>query len=300
MTPPAQLSADFEDEFVAAIEDDRPTSTVSRRSNRRGRTGRSPWFAALVIGGVQLFILGLAALVAWPLMKAKLADEASSGVQGGREISTALINRVGEGERQIADLENQLKEMSKRLSVTPKDAWNELEFLGSRNQLVALGDRSIHSADRAALEKLQEMATSSPEERIRTGALAEILRVKTAYQMGLRSSSHTLPVGQLFPALKGRGEMELTTDQLIKVMHTQDRPDYRVKAAYLLADRRGGKAADALASSVASDTDLDVVREAAMTFCEMTGYRTSDLFDSQSLMEWWQTNSTRVKAYLGG
>ena len=57
---------------------------------------------------------------------------------------------------------------------------------------------------------------------------------------------------------------------------------------------RTSKAATALVNVVANDSNLDVVREAAMTFSEMTGFRNEDLLDVNSLINWWQKNSDKV------
>jgi hypothetical protein len=186
------------------------------------------------------------------------------------------------------------------LSATPGEVWKELEYLGERNRLLELADRAIDTADREAFDKLVVISGGASDDRLRAGAVAEVLRVRFAYRTGIRSESHTLPVGQLFPSLRGKSEMELSTDQLVKVLlGSESAAADRTKAAYLLADRRGGKAADALAKAVAEDKNLDVVREAAMTFSEMTGYRSANLLDTRRLGQWWEVNAARVKAVVG-
>ena len=71
------------------------------------------------------------------------------------------------------------------------------------------------------------------------------------------------------------------------------RDEHRVRAAYRLADKRNENAATALVNFVANDENLDVVREAAMTFSEMTGFRNDDLLDVHSLINWWEKNSEK-------
>ena len=75
--------------------------------------------------------------------------------------------------------------------------------------------------------------------------------------------------------------------------------EHRSRAAYLLADHRNINAVNALAEVVARDTNLDVVREASLTFGEMTGYRGEELLDAAGLVQWWRANSTVVKLALG-
>ena len=146
-----------------------------------------------------------------------------------------------------------------------------------------------------SLDKLIDARDKNADARLQAGAASEILRVKLAYMNGLRRGSQSIPVGQLFPEYEISDELKLNTDQLIGLLDNLEvRDDHRVRAAYLLADKRNGEAAMALVNVVANDANLDVVREAAMTFSELTGFRNEDLLDSNSLIKWWQKNSDRV------
>ena len=123
--------------------------------------------------------------------------------------------------------------------------------------------------------------------------------MKFAYMNGLRRGTHTIPVGQLFPDSSLDNETELNTDQLIELLdNAEAKVDNRVRAAYLLADKRNSKAADALVKAVQTDSNLDVVREAAMTFSEMTGFKNEDLLNTNILLQWWKNNSDEVRIML--
>jgi len=284
-----------EDEFLPYFDNGEAATVSVRKGNRR--LGRSSWQIFLWVTVLQVAVLSVAALIAWPMLKGMLAADADR--DAGVEPSPAAVS-VAVPDEEVEALRAEIEVLRRQVSATPENAWKELEFLEGRNKLLESGDRAIENADRAAYDHLIKLAGGAEDERLRSGAAAEVLRVRFAYSTGLRTESHTLPVGQLFPSLRGKSEMALNTDQLVKVLlDTEVESTHRVKAAYLLADRRGGKAADALAAAVAEDMNLDVVREASMTFGEMTGYRSSDLLDTGRLGAWWETNAQRVKAVIG-
>ena len=103
----------------------------------------------------------------------------------------------------------------------------------------------------------------------------------------------------MFPDSSLDNEAELNTKQLIELLdNAEAKVDNRVRAAYLLADKRNSKAADALVKAVQTDPNLDVVREAAMTFSEMTGFKNEDLLNTDILLQWWKNNSDEVMIML--
>jgi len=209
---------------------------------------------------------------------------------------TDELNTIGE---RIDSLSGELKSINQVTQVSAKDVYKELVYLRERNKLITLGDSAIHNSDRASLDQLLRVSEESEDDRLKTGAASEILRVKFAYMNGLRRGTHTIPAGQLFPDQSLKNETELDTDQLIELLdNAEAKVDNRVRAAYLLADKRNSKAADALAKVVETDLNLDVVREAAMTFSEMTGFRNEDLLNTDVLLQWWRNNSDQVRIML--
>ena len=209
---------------------------------------------------------------------------------------TEELNTIGE---RIDSLSGELKSITQLTEVSSKDVYKELVYLRERNKLITLGDSAIHNSDRASLDQLLRVSEESEDDRLKTGAASEILRVKFAYMNGLRRGTHTIPVGQLFPDQSLKNETELDTNQLIELLdNAEAKVDNRVRAAYLLADKRNSKAADALAKVVETDLNLDVVREAAMTFSEMTGFKNEDLLNTDVLLQWWMNNSDQVRIML--
>ena len=209
---------------------------------------------------------------------------------------TEELNTIGE---RIDSLSGELKSITQLTEVSSKDVYKELVYLRERNKLITLGDSAIHNSDRASLDQLLRVSEESEDDRLKTGAASEILRVKFAYMNGLRRGTHTIPVGQLFPDQSLKNETELDANQLIELLdNAEAKVDNRVRAAYLLADKRNSKAADALAKVVETDLNLDVVREAAMTFSEMTGFKNEDLLNTDVLLQWWMNNSDQVRIML--
>ena len=214
----------------------------------------------------------------------------------GKAKITEELNTIGE---RIDSMSEELKSITQVTEVSAKDVYKELVYLRERNKLITLGDSAIHNSDRASLDQLLRVSELSEDDRLKAGAASEILRVKFAYMNGLRRGTHTIPVGQLFPDQSLKNETELDTDQLIELLdNAEAKVDNRVRAAYLLADKRNSKAADALAKVVETDLNLDVVREAAMTFSEMTGFKNEDLLNTDVLLQWWRSNSDQVRIML--
>ena len=223
-----------EDEFLPYLDEGPEEQPVTQRGNRR--TKSNPWKSVLIFAGVQVVILAALALLVWPGVKRGLIAEAATATSVDGAVTTAAdLAAELEVERQrSAAMQAELDNIKRQLSVNPQDAWEQLQFLGKRNEMLGLADRAIQKADRAAYDQLLGLAEGGEDERVRVGANAEVLRVRASYSNGLRTASHTLPVGKLFPSLRGKDELELSTDQLVKVLSDHSlEPEYRTKAAYL-------------------------------------------------------------------
>ncbi|MED5585158.1 MAG: hypothetical protein VYB61_02285 [Verrucomicrobiota bacterium] len=295
---PAEFSPG-DGEVVTCLEDGDFPAVQSKR-NRRGRS--SFWLPLLVLGLVQVAIVLSAVVLVWPELDMKLhaLDSASSSLQKIKNESRVLQKRLEVSEQRIDSLLTEVVEMKSLPKLNPDEVRAEFEYLGERNRFIRLADAAILNADRSAFDELLKRAAEVKEGELRNGAIAEINRVRFAYLNGLRSSGFALPVGELFPSLRGKDEMELQTDQLVKVLvNRSGAAEHRARAAYLLADHRHIIAVNALVDAVASDSNLDVVREASLTFSEMTGYRSEQLLDAPGLVDWWQKNSSVVKLALG-
>jgi len=269
------------------------------KPNRRGR--RSFWPPLIILGVTQIAVLLVAGLMMWPGLQDKLQtlDETTGALNNVGGEARVLQKRLEVGEQRIDALLTEVVAMKGGRELNPDAIRAEFEYLGVRNGFTRLADAAIQNADRPAFDQLLKIAGETQGE-LHNGAMSEVHRVRFAYLNGLRSSGYALPVGDLFPSLQGKDEMQLGTDQLIKVLQNHDgAAEHRARAAYLLADHRDISAVNALVDTVARDSNLDVVREASLTFAEMTGYRGEELLDATDLVQWWRDNSSVVKLALG-
>ncbi len=252
---------------------------------------------------VQVSCVLLVGYLLLPVLKKDILQDLLMALESGQradfEEKTKISNELNTIGERIDSFSDELKSINQVTEVSAKDVYKELVYLRERNKLITLGDSAIHNSDRASLDQLLRVSEESEDDRLKTGAASEILRVKFAYMNGLRRGTHTIPVGQLFPDQSLKNEAELDTDQLIELLdNAEAKVDNRVRAAYLLADKRNSKAADALAKVVETDLNLDVVREAAMTFSEMTGFKNEDLLNTGVLLQWWRNNSDQIRVIL--
>src|SRR5205807_9770420 len=88
-----------------------------------------------------------------------------------------------------------------------------------------------------------------------------------------------------------------TEDLLSELRHGEDWRD-RAKSAEILATRRVKSVADALFDAAENDSHLEVMRNAVLSFCTITGYQKKDVFGEADLAGWWQEHRTEVLAGL--
>ena len=277
-----------------------PSNSINREEINSNKTGYSAKLSFFIFSSfivTALFII--LGMVFWPYAKKLLNSELTAihetAISDKEPLNEGILNKLGDVNLRLDVLSKNLDQISSLSNSSAADVYEELDYLRQRNELISLGDLAIHNADRQSLDKLISIREKNADPRLQSGAASEILRVKLAYMNGLRRGSQSIPIGQLFPEYDVDNEVDLNTEQLISLLDDLEAVDaHRVRAAYLLADKRNGKAATALVNVVANDSNLDVVREAAMTFSEMTGFRNEDLLDANSLVNWWVKNSDKV------
>ena len=277
-----------------------PSNSINREEINSNKTGYSAKLSFFIFSSfivTALFII--LGMVFWPYAKKLLNSELTAihetAISDKEPLNEGILNKLGDVNLRLDVLSKNLDQISSLSNSSAADVYEELDYLRQRNELISLGDLAIHNADRQSLDKLISIREKNADPRLQSGAASEILRVKLAYMNGLRRGSQSIPIGQLFPEYDVDNEVDLNTEQLISLLDDLEAVDaHRVRAAYLLADKRNGKAATALVNVVANDSNLDVVREAAMTFSEMTGFRNVDLLDANSLVNWWEKNSDKV------
>jgi len=204
------------------------------------------------------------------------------------------------GFEKIGNLEENVENLQRLLSVIPKEAMSEISQLEERNQLTRLADEAITRGSRSAFMQLASIAETSRDSSQVDGALAELLRVKFFFASGTRSAAYTLPMVTLYPSAKSKKEEKLTQKELVALLLDAEK-DWQVRrrVAFLLGDKRSYEVAEALAEAVRSDPSLDVIKEAVYSFEAITGYRSPDLFEMKDLLDWWDTNAPEVKKKLG-
>ena len=277
-----------------------PSNSINREEINSNKTGYSAKLSFFIFSSfivTALFII--LGMVFWPYAKKLLNSELTAihetAISDKEPLNEGILNKLGDVNLRLDVLSKNLDQISSLSNSSAADVYEELDYLRQRNELISLGDLAIHNADRQSLDKLISIREKNADPRLQSGAASEILRVKLAYMNGLRRGSQSIPIGQLFPEYDVDNEVDLNTEQLISLLDDLEAVDaHRVRAAYLLADKRNGKAATALVNVVGRDSNLDVVREAAMTFSEMTGFRNEDLLDANSLVNWWEKNSDKV------
>ena len=175
----------------------------------------------------------------------------------------------------------------------------ELRLMKERNRLTSYADEAISTGNRRTLNLIVDAMRDPDRATLFHAAQAEYYRVVVHYQMLSRiDPGYKLAVSELFPGEKLRDEADLRTSQIIELLKDQDK-DWRarLRAAYLLTGRRTPEVGDALVAALREDPNLDVAKEAQLSF-ESTFGRRFLLFDLPGIEAWWQTQ-TAVRSSRG-
>jgi hypothetical protein len=165
---------------------------------------------------------------------------------------------------------------------------SEILYLRDRNRLTAWADEAIATGSRAAYEKLRETLDDPRKVKLIHAAQAEILRVHAFYLSGSRIERFDIPVAQYFPDEAQLKDSQLKDDQIISLLQGKNHPwQVRMKAANLLSPRRSLIVGDALVKAVLEDDNLDVMKEAALSFEQLTGHHPR-IFDAAAIAKWWK------------
>jgi hypothetical protein len=163
-----------------------------------------------------------------------------------------------------------------------------------RNRLTAYADEAISTGNRRTLNLLVDAMRDPDRATLFHAAQAEYYRVVVHYQMLSRiDPGYKLALRELFPGQSLRDEADLSTPQIIGLLQDPEK-DWRarLRAAYLLTGRRTPEVGDALVAALRGDPNLDVAKEAQLSF-ESTFGRRFLLFDLAGIETWWQTQAMR-------
>ncbi len=172
----------------------------------------------------------------------------------------------------------------------PKNAGlAELRLMKERNRLSAYADEAIATGARRPLMLLIESMKDPERATLYHAASSEYYRIMGHYQLINRiDPAYHLPVGQLFPDGKVRDEADLDTEQIIELLRNKDLEwQPRLRAAFLLGGRRTPEVGAALLQALKEDPNLDVAKEAQLSFEQNSG-RHFLLFDIPSIDSWWR------------
>lgn len=281
--------------------------TAARHSNLR----RTPHLVRLVLITVVVNALLIAGAVWW--LREPLLTEITHHLTASDSPLHAAASDDGGTEQELtsADLRfrGQFTEIFKRLdtlstdvsavegallekqpAASPGDAsfQSEILYLRDRNRLTAWADEAIATGSRAAYEKLCETLDDPRKVKLNHAAQAEILRVHAFYLSGSRIERFDIPVAQYFPDEAQLKDSQLKDDQVIFLLQGKNHPwQVRMKAANLLSPRRSLIVGDALVKAVLEDDNLDVVKEAALSFEQLTGHHPR-IFDAAAIAKWWK------------
>ncbi|MGI9243756.1 MAG: hypothetical protein ACR2RV_23365 [Verrucomicrobiales bacterium] len=275
-----------------------PDSSSQRRPKHRNRRPLGSLKSVGLILACQLVLLLLGLAVFGGAIRSWLQGGAEAPPEDRvtSEQALALREDLQEASSKFSSLGSDLEVVKKQVSINPGDAWKQLEILGERNQLTTDADDAIANGNREAFDRLVSVSKDrSQDKRLKDGATAEILRVKSFYASGTRLGSYALPVATLYPSLKTEQEEALSNSQLLAILENQEKHwRLRLRAAFLLGSRRDLAVNEALVRAAASDPNLDVVKECVFAFEENTGYRSKGLFEIDALVNWWTVYQARV------
>jgi hypothetical protein len=168
--------------------------------------------------------------------------------------------------------------------------WEDVRL---RHELTLLADAAIARGDRGALDELRAMLDVAEDPMRRAAARAEMFRVQQMYATASRLPGEPLAVAQLFPGKNS--EKDLTEEQIVGLMTDPDRePELKIRAASLLQGHRTMTANDKLMIVIRKEQNLDVVKQAMLSFQSNTGYQSGDWFDAHSAEIWWAENASRL------
>ncbi len=276
-TVPADVLGADDDEGARLAVSKSPSASSSRRAASAVGSGggrRFSYFKALIIFLIaQLVVLAiLAAVFRRPLSQAydRLVER---GFLQPNSLPWQTNGAVISADSSVGDV-----------------AWEDVR---QRHQLTLLADAAIARADRGAFDELRGLLDIDDNPARRAAARAEVFRVQQMYASASKLAPPALPVAEIFPGISE--ESELSEEQIIKLLSDPDREaERRVRAAELLDGHRTLAATDALVMAMQKDKDLDVIKQAMVSFKANTGYSGSDIFDASSAETWWSQNASRL------
>ncbi|MFT5409917.1 MAG: hypothetical protein ACI9NC_002643 [Verrucomicrobiales bacterium] len=165
----------------------------------------------------------------------------------------------------------------------------KIEKLEGIRELQRYGNEAIADGHRSARYKLDEYYKNPKIQELKAVANAEIIRVESYYvaTRRFRAFEEEMPFIPEVDPVATLSQILLASDNNWSV---------RARAANLLSQHpKNALAAKALAEACHTDSNLYVVQEAILAFAKVTGFRSSGVFDSQSINRWWNENHSQFE-----
>ena len=132
------------------------------------------------------------------------------------------------------------------------------------------------------MRKLDEYYQNPQLQSLKAVANAEIIRVESYYVMTRRTRSFQ----EEMPFISETEPVDSLTRILLNDKY---RWPVRARAATLLSGfPDNNQAKQALVEACHMDPNLYVVQESILAFTKLTGYRSMGVFDSRSIVRWWE------------
>ena len=163
---------------------------------------------------------------------------------------------------------------------------NELNRIKNRNNITLLIDSAVGHNNRESYLNLKHIVENFGPNR--NAAISGIRQIKTQLSTMTHIKGVTLP----------KVESSYTTKELIDIFFFDSQYLFRGRSAQLLADRKEKYVPEALILAIFSDKNLEVVREATLAFCNITGLQNPDFFQPYHVWGDWLDNSERIKKEL--
>ena len=173
----------------------------------------------------------------------------------------------------------------------------ELVLLKERNRLTAWADEAIATGERKSLDMLIKRLTDPDFANLRDATFAEIQRIYYHLRFTIRiDPSFRIPVNEMFKDSGIREDSDLTTEQLMKLLHDHEQTwQVRLRSAWLLGGRRTRDVSESLIKAIKEDPVLDVAKEAQLSL-EQNVDRKFLLLDIPAIDEWWKTQAETKKS----
>lgn len=168
----------------------------------------------------------------------------------------------------------------------------QLNTLRAYNEINSLVATAQVEGSRDALKQLEQM--SGPAD-VGKAAVAGVLAVKLFYITGSRTKAYRLSdYAETSPPLSDRDNSSYSTTELLNFLRSASDFRARAVAALLLSEKPTKSVPNALLQAAHTDSHLEVVRNAKVSFERITGFKEADVFNTDEMDDWWASHSESV------